>query len=99
MSLESSHTYTQDLALFRQLGLSPFQLEETGQLLLGVYLLPSGVASVTIHVTCMPAQFWHFEIVRQNGERCEISTGSGALSDFWPSVLLIADGMLVVQNG
>lgn len=46
----------------------------------------------------MPAQFWRFEISTERNEKFEVKTGSGSLSDYWPGILQIAEGMLVVKQ-
>jgi hypothetical protein len=53
--------------------------------------------SQTIWVTCLPAQFWRFEIETDEDKKFEVSTGSGSMSDYWSSVLKIAEGMLVIN--
>ena len=45
----------------------------------------------------MPAQFWKFEVETDEDYKCVITTGSGALSDYWQSVLKVAEGCFVVN--
>lgn len=59
--------------------------------------------SIKIYVKCAPAQFYRFEIVRvidssddTGAEALEMSTGSGALSDFWPMALALASNSVNV---
>ena len=92
-------TLIEDRVLFRKLGLKPFEnIEGNEQFLVGKYVFPCG-SMVTIRVSCFPAQFWEFEI---RSEECEkmwkAETGSGALSDFWPMVEKMVDGMFVVTS-
>lgn len=95
----SSNTYGWDLPLFESLGLKPFVIHDQRRTLVGKYKLPDcEMASVEIWVTCMPAQFWQFIIETDEGRKFEATTGSGSLSDYWPSILKIAEGMLVVRS-
>lgn len=71
--------------------------------------IPSLLPRVRIYATRCPATFFRFEITREYSdfvnevvvrgiETVEVSTGSGYLDTFWPSVLLIANGMLEVRE-
>jgi hypothetical protein len=57
-------------------------------------------AMVRIEIMAMPAQFFRFTIEPKSGDgqACVLSTGSGKVSDYWPSVLLVAQGMLVIDS-
>lgn len=97
--LDSAETYSCDKALFSKLGLKQFSIADQTERLIGEYKLPEdGVGSVKIWVTCMPAQFWRFEIITSNNECYEVATGSGTLSDYWPSIELILTNMLSVER-
>lgn len=69
--------------------------------------IPSLLPRIRIYATLLPAAFYRFEITRQYSdsvddhivrgiETIEITTGSGSFANYWPSVLLVADGMLDV---
>lgn len=96
--LGTAKTYSWDLELFQKLGLTPFSIDNQDELFVGEYKLPHyDTAKIKIWVTCMPAQFWRFEIETDEDKKFEVSTGSGAMSDYWSSVLKVAEGMLVVN--
>jgi len=96
--LGGAQTYRTDLELFRELGLKIFKTDSQEKLFIGEYKLPHyGKAIVKISVTCMPAQFWQFEVETDEDYKCVIKTGSGALSDYWQSVLKVAEGCFVVN--
>jgi hypothetical protein len=46
----------------------------------------------------MPAQFWEFEVETDEDYKCVIETGSGFLSDYWGSVLKVAEGCFIVNG-
>lgn len=53
-------------------------------------------ARVKIEVYALPAQFYRFtvEIIDGEGMGGVLKTGSGGLSDYWPTVLHFAQGMI-----
>ena len=96
--LRTAKTHSWDLELFQELGLTPFSSDNQEELFVGEYKLPHyDKANIKIWVTCMPAQFWRFEIETDEDKKFEVSTGSGSMSDYWSSVLKVAEGMLVVN--
>ena len=96
--LGTAKTYSWDLELFQELGLTPFSSDNQEELFVGEYKLPHyDKANIKIWVTCMPAQFFRFEIETDEDKKFEVSTGSGSMSDYWSSVLKVAEGMLVVN--
>lgn len=98
-ALYPSKTYSQDLELLKELGLKPFQAPDQEEILVGQYKLPHHKkAKVKIWVSCMPAQFWRFEINTEENRKFEANTGSGCLSEYWPGVLKIAEGMMEVKK-
>lgn len=85
--------YHKDLTLLMELGLKPWEAKHGEEKYIGQvngrdYL-------VKIWVTCLPAQFYRFVIER--GHTYEVTTGSGVLSNYWPSIKLIAEGMLAIK--
>ncbi len=96
--LDRSKTYSRDLPLFRQLGLQPFEVA-TGEeaYFVGMVILEDG-AWVRIWVDCAPAQFWTFCVRSKEGAETRFKTGSGALSDYWPTAKLFADARIVVTS-
>lgn len=96
--LGEAQTYRTDLELFHELGLKTFKTDSQEELFVGEYKLPHyDKANVKISVTCMPAQFWKFEVETDEDYKCVIKTGSGSLSDYWQSVLKVAEGCFVVN--
>ena len=96
--LGEAQTYRADSELLHKLGLKTFKTDNQKQFVVGKYKLPNyKKANVKISVTCMPAQFWQFEVETDEGGKYNIETGSGSLSDYWDSVLKIAEGMFVVN--
>lgn len=97
MSLFKAETSIFDLELFKDLGLKPFATDNNKKMFVGEYKLPHyEKANVKISVSCGPAQFWEFEVETDEGYKCTIKTGSGSLSDYWPSVLKVAEDCFVV---
>ena len=97
--LGNATTYACDKALFSKLGLKQFSIADQTERFVGEYKLPQEeVGSVKIWVTCMPSQFWRFEIVNTSNECYEVSAGSGSLSDYWPSIELILISLLRVER-
>lgn len=90
-------TYDWDVALFRDLGLPLFD-GIPSHALYGVGTVKVGDSTVTLWVEPMPAMFWTAEIETPGERRYKVTTGSGSLSDFWPSIKKIAEGMLVVEE-
>ena len=96
---ETCETLKKDLPLFAQLGLPPFKAKGGERTLVGRVPFKDG-SYVKVWVTAAPAQFWHFEVYCVEGDRIhKVSTGSGSLSDYWPTVRLLAEGLLVVDAG
>lgn len=93
-----AETYKVDLDLFRELGLKTFKTDSQEKLFVGEYKLPLyDKANVKISVTCWPGQTWEFEVETDEDYKCIIKTGSGPLSDYWDSVLLVAEGRFEIQ--
>lgn len=53
-------------------------------------------ADVLVEVMPMPARFWRFTItpLKKDVQAVTLSTGSGSLLDYWPTVVLFAGGMM-----
>lgn len=93
-----SSTNPKDIKLFRKLGLKVFKdYEGREELFLGT--VKCGYGYVKVFVTCMPAQFFRFEVVLSIDVRrsYNITTGSGNLCTYWPSIELMLEDMLVVE--
>lgn len=95
--------YTEDVGLLRDLGLATggFGYDWTD---LGTVSL-FATTTINVEVAAQPAQFWRFTVTRpadtvdpEPDEVLVVSTGSGPLSDYWPSVVLIATNMLAVEK-
>jgi hypothetical protein len=90
-------TYRIDLPLLAELGLKPFRGKTWQEVFVGKVTLDD--ALIFLWVTGAPAQFWRFEIVDfGNYQTHTVTTGSGSLSDHWPHVKRIAEGMLGVDS-
>jgi len=89
-----ARTYKRDLPLFEKLRLTPFTDAPRGWSDVGV--VETDRASVKIEVSALPAQFWRFTITAriEDVQPGVIRTGSGALSDYWPTVELVINGTL-----
>jgi hypothetical protein len=65
--------------------------------LLGTVEIEGG--SVNVWVCAMPAQFWKFEITPFDSDKLIVlSTGSGNLATYWPTVRLFAGGMIGIKK-
>lgn len=96
---EKVETYPQDYELFNSLGLKKFSVNIREDYLVGNVKLPHyEKANVSIYVRGYPSQFWKFEIETDEGDKYVIKTGSGGLYTYWNSVLLVAEGMFVVDK-
>lgn len=98
------YTHNGDLDLAKRLGLdTSLQFPHAEWVELGTYehrwAGDKDVAyRVRVSVNAMPAQFWRFNIVpiTTDGQFLEVSTGSGGLSDYWPTIKNMAEGMITV---
>lgn len=98
--LDGAKTYSCDKALFSKLGLKQFSIVNQKEHFVGEYKLPEyETGSIKVWVTCMPAMFWRFEILTIEGKHFRLTTGSGALQNYWPSVMLVAEGMIELEPG
>jgi len=98
-NLEETIPHQVDLILFEKLGLKPFKTSSRDRFLVGEYKLPhSEKATIKISVTCLPAKFWCFEVITVQDEAFIIETGSGTLSEFWDSVIKVAEGLFTVSR-
>lgn len=96
--ISEAETYQEDFELFQNLGLKRFKTDSRKKFIVGEYKLPHyEKGKVKISVTCLPAQFWEFEVETIDGKKFNIKTGSGTLSNYWDSVLKVAEDMFVVN--
>jgi hypothetical protein len=94
-----AETYKEDYPLFERLGLSKFVIKDRNKHLVGVYRHPIYEYSfVEIWVTCRPAMFWEFKVKTTEEQVYTVATGSGSLKEYWHSVELILEGMLVMEK-
>jgi hypothetical protein len=92
--------YAQDIPKLKELGLKEWKTEDTYQkskMYIGL-THPFEGATVEVYVTCLPAQFWEFHVNSTEDESTVLTTGSGCLDDFWPTVLLFASGMMGAKD-
>lgn len=94
----AGQTYTEDYKLFNNLGLPLFSdVEGIDEFFVGRVVANDG--EVKIWVKCLPAQFWRFEInINDLDKTIECKTGSGSLSDFWPTVELLLRDMFIITS-
>ncbi len=98
-SLTLTETYSWDLPLLEELGLTPFSTQFNEEIYLGERKLFVGDnASIKVWVDCCGAQFWRFEITRSDGRKFKVTTGGGSLKDYWPMAFSIANDCLTVQE-
>jgi hypothetical protein len=94
-SLSTSSTYSSDQTLFKLLGLEPFTNIPVDKEHFVGEVKCQNESVVKIWVIPMPALFWKVEIyVSESKKTFVITTGSGALIDFWETIKLFADNML-----
>lgn len=98
-ALNTATTYSSDRPLFKLLGLMPFtDIPANKKYFVGDVKLKNA-SVVKIWVCPMPALFWKFEIfVAESNKTTNVSTGSGALNNFWNAIKLIAEGMLSIES-
>lgn len=98
IGLFGSGTYPVDRPLFERLGLEPFSHPSRGWHDCGTY--ETDRASVKVEVSCMPAQFWRFTITSkiEDVQDGVLSTGSGTLAQYWPSVEHWINGCLQYEE-
>jgi hypothetical protein len=97
--LNRSNTDEKDLDLFMSLTFFPFSTCSQEEFFVGKYKLPdSDVSEISVYVTCMPAQFWRFDITTEDGFKYMLTTGSGILSDYWEIALKVAEGMVAIER-
>lgn len=96
-ALYKASTYSSDRPLFKLLGLMPFtDIPTNKEYFVGEVKFKNG-SVVKIWVCPMPAMFWKFEIfIPKRFKTTNVSTGSGALINFWNAIKLIAEDMLDV---
>jgi hypothetical protein len=55
--------------------------------------------SIDVYVTCMPAQFWKFDILcLDSGKQTIIETGSGSFTLYWNVAELIGRNIITVKS-
>ena len=98
-ALNTTSTYSSDRPLFKLLGLMPFSnIPSRKEYFVGEVKFKNG-SNVKIWACPAPALFWKFEVfVVESHKTIKISTGSGALENFWNAIKLIAENMLDVEN-
>jgi hypothetical protein len=102
MNADIYFPYKSDIKLLNKLGLPIWEAKLNEELYLGEvfpYKKENGHSiSIKIWVTCTPAQFYRF-IIKNTDEdiSLEIETGSGSLIKYYPMVLSIAQGNLVIK--
>ncbi len=99
MNLNINHPYDWEIEFYQKNDLPYWETYDQEEKDLGRIYQSDNGSYVEAKVTCMPAQFWKFNIFcSERNETTELSTGSGGLTDFYNIAVMIADGMLVVKN-
>lgn len=94
------YAHTGELELFEKLGLKPGAAPHGEWQMVGVVAIHD--RPITIEVMKMPAAFWRFTLAAWPADNQPVrtmTTGSGTLVDFWPTVLLLHTGMFKVKEG
>ena len=87
----------EDFAALKKMGLEPpaiTRLPHGGMTPVGE--IGGETWSAKVSVCAMPARFWEFEILPEEGEPVTLKTGSGRVEDFLPAVVLFGLGMIIV---
>jgi hypothetical protein len=90
--LSTTDTSWSDHALFRRLGLRHFS-KVAGKYKVGTVNIDRHRVAIGVH--CLPAMFWDFQITGPLF-RGRISTGSGALVDYWWAVEALIRGTVTI---
>ena len=94
---EFTTPYEWDLPLFEKLNIKPFKAPHSKEIFVGEVVY--NIDKIKIWVTCMPAQFWRFEIYSDETKKTtKFSTGSGNLGDYWDIAEKISQGMLEFES-
>jgi hypothetical protein len=92
MFYEINTPYKEDLPLLLNLGLSEFIIETN------IGRVDTDEYSIDVYVTCMPAQFWKFDILcLESGKRTVIETGSGSFTQYWDVAKMIGQNLISVK--
>ena len=106
--ISATGTYPRDRSLMMSLGLSVgrFCRDWTDLGTVVIHEADSEIpfpTTVKVEVSALPAQFWRFTVTRpvddlgpRRPETLVVQTGSGAFSDYWPSVRHVADNCFTV---
>jgi hypothetical protein len=101
--------YDEDRALWEELGLRRVGLVPAGDWIdLGTVEHRPGAedgdselwARIKVEACLLPARFWRFTVTAGEVEDVHpvvLETGSGSLSDYWPTVLHVANGCLTFK--
>ena len=91
-------TYYEDKELLQRIGgLKPFVGKTWETLYVGEVKNEENNTSVKIWVQGAPAQFWKFE-VKVDDKINKISTGSGSLTMYWPTIQLMLNNMVTIND-
>ena len=94
---ENNTPHKEDLPLFKELGLEPFDLPVWKNHLVGE--VETNDYKIKVWVECAPAQFWKFEIYNKGAEKVtyKLSTGSGNFREYWKVAEMFAQGLLTSE--
>jgi hypothetical protein len=105
---QTIHPYANDFDLLKSLGLPIWEAKHGIEKFIGeVFPFPheDDVSKIRVYVTCIPAQFYRFEVDRHSDdagyggmETVEIKTGSGTLTHYWPFAFDVCSNMISVSE-
>ncbi|QCR22857.1 hypothetical protein [Pontibacter sp. SGAir0037] len=89
--------YKEDLPLLLGLGLREFVCETGVETDLGSVETKDYL--IKVYVTCMPAQFWKFDIICKEGSRRTIlETGSGTFTQYWDMAKMVGLNLVTIKS-
>ena len=92
-------TYESDIPLFHKLGLQPYDVDCHVEHFVGEVKSSYSPSTAKIWVEGAPAQFFKFEVFdSESNQTYHIKTGSGELSDFWPTIEKMMNNMFVIKS-
>lgn len=91
------YNFTGEIEFLKKLGLNHQYYAKWGEdTYLGEY--KNNQSTIKVYVICMPAKFWKFEIETPDGQKWELTTGSGTIADYWPIALKFSEGMISAKR-
>lgn len=92
------YDFTGETAFLKKHGLTLYSAKTWEETYLGEVSFYDGKATAKIWVTCAPAKFYKFVVKDIEGRTWIISTGSGCITEYWPTVEKFAGAMIGVKQ-